>query len=135
MRTKIYSVIAFTGTVLGFLLSSTFNAFAQVALDNPLNSQTLCGLIKSILNVILAIGVPVLALFIVWAGFKFVFARGNPAALQVARKNFVYLLFGAFIFFGCWALGQIVANTLNQVSNSTGGTAGPNSALSFTVCN
>ena len=59
-------------------------------------------------------------LFIVWAGFKFVLARGNSTALQEARKNLMYTLIGIGIFLGAWLIAMVIANTVNSLSAGSG---------------
>lgn len=91
-------------------------------LQNPLGSngpQTLCGLIKKIVDVVVAVGFPFAVFFIVYAGFLFVWARGNPVELAHARRNLMYTVIGLMIFFGAWLLTQVIANTLNSIGNPT----------------
>lgn len=92
-------------------------------LHNPLNTGTFCGLIKNILNAILTIGIPVAVLFLVWAGFLFIWARGNAEGLAMARKNLFYVVIGIGLFLGAWSLGQIIAATLNNVQQGSGNPA------------
>jgi uncharacterized membrane protein len=82
--------------------------------------SSICGLIKLLLTATLQIGIPVGVLFIVYAGFKFVLASGNPGALQDARRNFLVTIIGIAIFLGSWLLTQVIANTVNslQVGNA-----------------
>jgi hypothetical protein len=94
----------------------------SITLQNPLGSngpQTLCGLIKKIVDVVVAVGFPFAVFFIVYAGFLFVWARGNPVELAHARRNLMYTVIGLMIFFGAWLLTQVIANTLNSIGNPT----------------
>jgi hypothetical protein len=54
-------------------------------------------------------------LFIVYAGFKFVLAMGNPGKLAEARQNLMYTLIGIGIFLGAWLLALVIANTVNSL--------------------
>jgi hypothetical protein len=84
--------------------------------QNPLgNINSFCGLIKALLTAIIAIGIPVAVLFIVFAGFKFVIAMGNPSKLGEARRNLGYTLAGIGIFLGAWLLAMVIANTVNAL--------------------
>ncbi len=97
------------------------------ALQNPLGATTsLCGLIKNLLNGILTLGAPVAMLFLVYSGFMFIWARGNPGELTKARSNLVHTLIGIAIFLGAWTLGQMIAGTINQLQSGAG--------ASFTSC-
>ena len=89
-------------------------------LQNPLNFSTVCGLVKAIFNVVLTLGVPVAVLFLVYAGFKFIIARGNPEELRKARANLTHVLMGIAIFLGAWILGQVIANTVNSLAAAAG---------------
>jgi len=69
------------------------------------------------------IGIPIAVLFIVWAGFKFVLAQGNPGELTEARSNFLHVIIGIGIFVGASLIASIIVNTLGAlgvagVSNS-----------------
>lgn len=89
-------------------------------LCNPLGSTTtFCGLIKKLLSALMIVGIPIAMLFLVYAGFLFVWARGNPAGLEKARKNLMYVVIGIGIFLGAWGLGQVVANTINAIQPGT----------------
>lgn len=89
-------------------------------LTNPLNADTFCKLVKNILQAVLQIGIPVAVLFLVYAGFLFVVARGKPEGLTKAKKNLEYVLIGIAIFLGAWIIGQVIAATINSLSEGSG---------------
>ena len=83
----------------------------------------MCGLVKGLLDAVMIIGIPIAVLFIVWAGFKFVLAQGNPGELTEARSNFLHVIIGIGIFVGASLIASIIVNTLGAlgvagVSNS-----------------
>ena len=89
--------------------------------QNPLGGiNSVCGLIKAILGAVIQIGIPIAVLFIVFAGFKFVLARGNSAKLQEARNNLMYTLIGIGIFLGAWLIATVIANTVNSLGAGSG---------------
>jgi hypothetical protein len=92
----------------------------SVALQNPLGVGSFCALLKAILNVIMALGVPVMVLFMVMAGARFVFARGNTEALVKARKNLLYTIAGIGLFLGVWVLAAVVSGIINSLQSSSG---------------
>ena len=93
---------------------------AQYTVDNPLGPQgsSFCGLIKALLSAAIQIGIPVAVLFIVYAGFLFVLARGAPEKLKEARKNLMWTLIGIAIFLGAWLLVSVITNTVKQLGGS-----------------
>ncbi len=93
----------------------------NVTLQNPLSQTTFCQLFKQILDVALALGTPVIIFFIVLAGFKFVWARGNAEKLTEARDNLRNTILGIVLFLGAWALTMVVAGTINTLNSAGGG--------------
>jgi TRAP-type C4-dicarboxylate transport system permease small subunit len=93
------------------------NLNLDLHLQNPLSVNTLQEFIKRFLEVVLTIAIPVIALFIIYAGFLFVSARGNPAQLTKAKNTLLYTVIGAAILLGAWVLASAVAETVNQVIN------------------
>jgi hypothetical protein len=84
-------------------------------LPNPLNVGSFCGLILKLLNAIIAFGVPIAFLFLVYSGFLFITARGNDEKLNHAKRNFFYVIVGIGLFLGAWTFGQIVAATIKDL--------------------
>lgn len=90
-------------------------------LSNPTSSfGTFCSLLKAIFNDLLILGIPVATLFIVYAGFMLVTARGNREKLNDAKRNLFYIVIGVALFLGAWALSQIIAATLAQLGGGGG---------------
>lgn len=87
-------------------------------LCDPLGVKNFCDLIKALLNVVLAIGVPVAVLFLVWSGFRFILARGNSTELGNARRNFYYVIIGIAVFLGAWTLATIISATIQTLDTS-----------------
>ena len=76
-------------------------------------------MIKQLLSIFLAIGTPIAVLFLVYAGFMFVMARGNAHELETAKRNIVHVILGICIFLGAWLMGQVIANTINAIAPGT----------------
>jgi hypothetical protein len=71
--------------------------------------------VAAFLKAVVQISLPILTLFIVYAGFKFVFARGKPEGLAEAKKNFLYVILGAILILGAWVLATLISTTASQV--------------------
>lgn len=54
----------------------------------------------------------VMVIFIVWAGLRFMWARGDPAKFIVAKKNFKYALWGILVIMGVYVIIATVANAV-----------------------
>lgn len=88
---------------------------SAVELRNPLQFDTITGFIEALLRSIVYIALPIISLFIVYAGFQFVTAQGNTSKLEAAKKNFLYVIVGALLILGAWALAQLIGNTVNEL--------------------
>jgi len=97
-------------------LSTLYAAVASCdpgTICNPIPSITsVPGLIQTILTGLLQIGIPVVALAVVYCGFLFVFARGNPEKLTKAKDALLYTLIGAAVLLGSWAIAQMISSTV-----------------------
>ncbi len=59
----------------------------------------------------------VMVIFTIIAGFRFMFAGGNPERYTSARKNLLYLLIGILVIFGVNVILQSVATNLGSTTN------------------
>ncbi len=84
----------------------------QGRIANPINAQTIQEFIKTFLEGILKIGIPIVALAVIYCGFLFVQARGKPEAITKAKDALLYTLIGAAILLGSWAIAQMISNTV-----------------------
>src|SRR3989344_6600872 len=84
-------------------------------IDNPLSADTLFCFLKDILDVFLTIGVIIAVLFMVYAGFLFVTARGAEAQLTTAKKAFLGAVIGTAIIMGVWVIAKAIVGTVNAI--------------------
>lgn len=80
---------------------------------NPLNNTgTIPDLIEVILRGALTIGIPVVALAIIYSGFLFVAATGNPEKIDDAKRTLMYTLIGAGVLLGALAIAKMISFTI-----------------------
>lgn len=80
---------------------------------NPVPGITsIPNLIQTILEGALRIGIPIVALAIIYCGFLFVFARGKPEALTKAKDALLWTIVGAAILLGSWAIAKMISATV-----------------------
>jgi hypothetical protein len=81
---------------------------------NPLGSGTssVPALIQTFLTGALKIGIPIVALAIIYCGFLFVFARGNSEKLTKAKDALLYTIIGAAVLLGAWAIATMISATV-----------------------
>lgn len=121
-REKILHTFIFIGLLLVFVLPNL--SLAQLSIEpcedggsicNPISSQSVGELIKKILEGIVKIGMPIVALAIIYSGFLFVFAQGNSEKLKEAKSAFLFSVIGAAVLLGSWALAQLISETVSQL--------------------
>jgi len=81
-------------------------------ITNPICTNTIQGFIKTLLEGALRVGIPLIALAIIYCGFLFVEARGNSEKLTKAKSALLYTLIGAAILLGSWAIAQLISETV-----------------------
>jgi hypothetical protein len=102
--------IAFADRIIGTGGGGTCNG----GLCNPLgDTDTFSGLIGLILDAVIVIGLPIAALFIIYAGFLFVTAQGNTDKIAKAKVTFLWTIVGVGIFLAARVLSDVIGNTVN----------------------
>jgi hypothetical protein len=88
-------------------------------IQNPLNQSysTIPTFIAGFLKVMVQIGLPIVALALLYSGFLFIKAQGRTGedGLDGAKKNFKNVIFGACLILGAWVLATLIGNTVSQV--------------------
>lgn len=93
--------------------ANTHSCPGDTQICNPLSSSSnIQTFIKNLLQGLIKIGLPVVALAIIYSGFLFVSARGNSEKLSKAKDTLLYTLIGAAILLGSWAIAQMISNTV-----------------------
>lgn len=89
----------------------------KTGIQNPLNPSfsSIPRFIAGVLQVMVQIGLPIVALFFLWSGYLFVSASGNEGKLTKAKENFLYVCIGALLILGAWVIATLIGNTVSQV--------------------
>lgn len=80
-------------------------------LMNPLKVDSLEELLQIVLAAIVQIGVIVLTIMLVWTGFLFIRARGNPGKITEAKQALFWTVAGGFILLAAEAIGLVIKST------------------------
>ena len=89
-----------------------------VNLVNPITVDSVPALIERILEIVLTIGIPIVALAIIYSGYKFIAAQGNPQKLQDAKQTFTYVIIGSLILLAAWVIARAIAGTVCTIIGS-----------------
>jgi hypothetical protein len=87
-----------------------------VTLINPLQGGgTLESFLLNILSFIVRIGAIIVVLMMVFVGFKFVAARGDPTKITEARNMLLWTVIGALVLLGAEAIAKGIEATVQAL--------------------
>ncbi|MDB5255265.1 MAG: hypothetical protein JWL92_641 [Candidatus Nomurabacteria bacterium] len=92
------------------------NQGLNIQLQNPLSGiSTIPEAINKILSIVIRIALPLIILAFIWAGLKFIFARGKPDQLKEAKNMFLYTIIGTLLILGAWTITSAIVGTVNSI--------------------
>ncbi len=83
-------------------------------IKNPLRATSLEGLVNDLVNLALRLGVIVATLAIIWVGFLFIMAQGDPGKISDAKQALKWVIIGITILFGSKIIIEVIRGTLGQ---------------------
>ena len=89
---------------------------AHGPLKNPLKVDTLSALLLAVLDFVKIIGGIFVVLMLVFTGFKFVAAQGNPEKLSEARTSLFWTVLGALVLLGASVIAMGIDETVKAIS-------------------
>lgn len=78
------------------------------SLKNPLAFDSIEDLFLAILNIIMVIAVPIIVIFIIFSGFKYVTSQGDTSKVEEAKKALTNAIIGGVLIIGALAIAQII---------------------------
>lgn len=100
---------------LGIIYADHGGSHPGVTIGNPITSNTISEFIDAILNLVVKIGSPIVVFFIIYSGFLFVTARGNPEKINIAKTTLLWTIVGAAIVLGALAISAGIKGTIDQI--------------------
>jgi hypothetical protein len=89
----------------------------KLPVDNPMPEIiSIPQFIKSVLDIVFKIGIPVSAIFLAWAGYLFVTAQGEPAQITKARNALLWGVIGTAIVLGSWLISTAIQGTIESIA-------------------
>lgn len=89
---------------------------------NPLGEngpQNIPAFIEVIINGVLVVGIPILVLAIIYAGFLYVKAQGNPGELEIAHRTLLYTVIGGALLLGAFVIANAIGETVEDIKSTT----------------
>ena len=89
----------------------------NISIPNPTNAgNTLIEVLTAILNnVVMPIAAVAVVIWIIWAGFQYLLAQGNPAKVTKAHQQLLWSLIGAGILLGAAGISLVVQKTIEAL--------------------
>lgn len=90
-------------------------------ITNPLQGgvDTIPQFIEAVINIVLIVGIPILTLAIIYAGFMYVKAQGNPGELEVAHRTLLYTVIGGALLLGAFVIANAIKGTVDDIKSTT----------------
>lgn len=92
--------------------------YMEIEIENPISVNSVPELIQTILEGLIKIGIPLLVVMIVYSGWLYLFARGDPGKIKSAHDMFKYTLLGGAILLASWAIAELIHSTLLDLTAS-----------------
>ena len=83
-------------------------------LQNPLKVDSIKAVILLAVDIMIYVGIAFAILAIIFVGFKFVMAQGNPDKISEAKEWFLYIIIGLAVLISARVIVDIVQNTLTK---------------------
>ncbi|MCB9812050.1 hypothetical protein H6778_00105 [Candidatus Nomurabacteria bacterium] len=84
----------------------------NVSVTNHTPFSSIEGLLVAILRIFITIATPIIIMFIIYAGFLYVTARGNAQQTQQATRALTYAVIGGVLVLGAVALSEVIKGTV-----------------------
>jgi len=88
------------------------------AIVNPIQDGTLLGLLDIIIDGIIFLATPIIVLMVIYGGYLYVRAQGNPERLKDANNAITYALLGALVLLGAHAISALIQGTIQQLGGA-----------------
>ena len=88
----------------------------RIKIENPFKTNTIEGLIRLVIDsILLPIGAVVATVMIIYSGFLFVTAQGDPAKLTKAKESLLYAVIGSAILLGAYLISETIGGTIEEL--------------------
>ncbi|MEA1929693.1 MAG: hypothetical protein U9M92_02315 [Patescibacteria group bacterium] len=114
----VFGLFSTAGVALAGPLGGGETSESSGGLTNPLEPAGIDSiplLIDKILEIVVKVGLPIVAIAIIYTGFLFVSARGDPSKLTTAKDAFKYTIIGAAIVLGAAVISAAINATVDEI--------------------
>lgn len=84
-------------------------------LQNPVKAQTFAALVQGLADAVIKVSIPLVGIFLVYAGFLFVTAGGDEKKLETAKTTFYWSIIGAAVLLGSSVLARAIVDLVKSL--------------------
>lgn len=84
-------------------------------LANPIQYDNIPDVIRQLIKIVFVIGIPLVALAIIYAGFMLVTAGGNQDKIKKGKQALLAAVIGGAILLGAWVIAEAIGGTVDQI--------------------
>lgn len=107
-----------TSVIGGYTFNTIKNPLCEGS-DNPACQEfDVMMFLQKLFSNLVKIAIPILVLFIIYSGFKFVEAQGNEKKIEEARKIFTSVIIGGVVILAAWTIAMAIKGTINNLEAS-----------------
>lgn len=91
----------------------------NTGIEKPLGDKIndIPSLIEQIIEIVLVVGIPIIALAIIYTGFLFIKAQGAPEEITKAKKALLYTLVGGILLLGAFVISKAIVKTVDEIKS------------------
>lgn len=82
---------------------------------NPIKATNLQTFLLQVVDILLVFALPIIILFIMYAGYLFVIAQGNPSKIEEARSALLWAVIGGVIVLGASVIYGVINGTVQAL--------------------
>lgn len=84
-------------------------------LKNPVKANTFADLVQGLADAVIKVSIPLVGIFLVYAGFLFVTAGGDEKKLDTAKTTFYWSIIGAAVLLGSSVLARAIVDLVKSL--------------------
>ena len=112
METILIKIVSFVLGIKEVFADTGLGTGGGISFQNPLTADSFTELADKIIDFLLAIAAPIVVIMVIWAGFLFMTAGGNPEKVQKGKDTLLWTAVGVIILMVSKGVTTLLVNIL-----------------------
>lgn len=108
----VFTLVALASPALAQPVGGDNGGSGGVSLPNPLENDSIMGVLNSIIDALRVIAAPIVALAVLWGAFQMLFAGGSEEKFSQGKKTILYAIVGYVIILLADLIASLIQNVL-----------------------